>query len=187
MPDLEFVYTTYINTTPERLWRALTEPAFTRQYWAGVAMESDWRPGSSVRLSYGPEQAFEDLDQVVLESEPYRLLSYTWHRYQAEDAAKYGWTDEQMAAVLSQQASTVTFRIEDDGGVGVRAVRLSVVHGGFADGSLVYRSVSGQAQGGGWPELLANLKTYLELGVPLPAKASRATLPGHAETRSVNA
>ena len=29
----EFVYTTYINTTPERLWQALTDPAFTRRYW----------------------------------------------------------------------------------------------------------------------------------------------------------
>jgi DNA-binding transcriptional ArsR family regulator len=44
----EFVYTTYIKTTPERLWQALTDPAFTRRYW-GLSMESDWAPGRSAR------------------------------------------------------------------------------------------------------------------------------------------
>src|SRR5215213_11998112 len=43
-----FVYTTYIRTTPERLWQALTEPAFTERYW-GIAFDSDWKPGSTVR------------------------------------------------------------------------------------------------------------------------------------------
>ena len=33
MEILEFVYTTYIRTTPERLWQALTDPAFTRRWW----------------------------------------------------------------------------------------------------------------------------------------------------------
>src|SRR5687768_116574 len=47
MSNPEFVYTTYINTTPERLWQALTDPAFTRRYW-GVVLESDWRVGSTM-------------------------------------------------------------------------------------------------------------------------------------------
>ncbi|MGD0066912.1 MAG: SRPBCC domain-containing protein [Streptosporangiaceae bacterium] len=53
-PRIEaFVYTTYISTTPERLWQALTDPAFTRRYWGGVAFESDWRAGSAFTLELG--------------------------------------------------------------------------------------------------------------------------------------
>src|SRR6059036_1473962 len=49
MPQTEFVYTTYIRTTPEKLWRALTDPEFTLQYW-GVGLQSDWKVGSPVLL-----------------------------------------------------------------------------------------------------------------------------------------
>src|ERR1700756_1487577 len=42
-----FVYTTYIRTTPERLWQALTEPAFTERYWA-ITFDCDWTPGSTM-------------------------------------------------------------------------------------------------------------------------------------------
>ena len=48
MAETTFVYTTYIKTTPERLWQALTDPAFTRQYWAGVSFETDWKGGSEM-------------------------------------------------------------------------------------------------------------------------------------------
>src|ERR671911_81532 len=47
MSKPEFVYTTYINTTPERLWQALTDPAFTARYW-GATFETDWKPGSTI-------------------------------------------------------------------------------------------------------------------------------------------
>src|SRR5690242_9193010 len=65
-----FVYTTYIKTTPERLWRALTEPAFTERYW-GMAFHSDWKTGSRYVLhQFGLE--IVDKDQLVLEAEPFR-------------------------------------------------------------------------------------------------------------------
>jgi uncharacterized protein YndB with AHSA1/START domain len=77
----EFVYTTYIRTTPERLWQGLTDPAFTRRYW-GIAWESDWKPGSAVTLDIGKSALrIADPEQVVLESEPFRRLSYTWHTF----------------------------------------------------------------------------------------------------------
>jgi DNA-binding transcriptional ArsR family regulator len=81
MDKPEFVYTTYIRTTPEQLWRGLTDPAFTRRYW-GLAIESDWQPGSTftVRLSKD-DVAIADAEQVVLESDPFRRLSYTWHTF----------------------------------------------------------------------------------------------------------
>src|SRR4051794_12128977 len=89
MGQNEFVYTTYIRTTPEQLWRALTEPAFTLRYW-GIGMQSDWKPGSPILLQWGPGQEFRDIEQVVLESDPYRRLSYRWHNYQREHAAMFG-------------------------------------------------------------------------------------------------
>src|SRR3954463_16350146 len=77
MDKPSFVYTTYIRTPPERLWQALTEPAFTERYW-GLTFETDWKPGSRYTLhQFGLSIA--DDEQVVLEADPYRRLSYTWH------------------------------------------------------------------------------------------------------------
>jgi uncharacterized protein YndB with AHSA1/START domain len=52
MTDTKFVYVTFIRTTPERLWSALTKPDFTKQYWFGTYQETDWMPGSSWRLMF---------------------------------------------------------------------------------------------------------------------------------------
>ena len=52
MTTTDFVYTTYINTTPERLWQALTDPAFTQRYW-GLSFETDWQPGSKMVWKQG--------------------------------------------------------------------------------------------------------------------------------------
>ncbi|WBB68585.1 metalloregulator ArsR/SmtB family transcription factor [Micromonospora sp. WMMD812] len=163
-----FVYTTYINTTPQRLWAALTEPAFTRRYWGGVALKSDWRVGSPVLWQDAPDGEFRDLGQRVLAAEPYRRLSYRWHGFQPEHAAHFGWSDEELAARLGERRSTVTFEIEPHGA----AVRLTVVHDDFSPDSEMHRAISGQLDGsGGWPELLASLKTLLETGEPMPGQA----------------
>ncbi|AYY12179.1 MarR family transcriptional regulator [Actinobacteria bacterium YIM 96077] len=162
MSDTVFVYTTYINTTPERLWQALTDPAFTRRYWGGVALESDWTVGSPVKWQNAPGEEFKDLGQVVLESDPYRRLSYSWHTYQPEHAELFGWSDEELAERLKEKRSKVTFDIEPQG-AGVRAVKLTVTHDEFEPGSAMLEAVSK-----GWPELLASMKTLLETGEPLP-------------------
>ena len=60
----------------------LTEPEFTRRYWAGTALGSDWKAGSPVTWQFGPDEEYRDLGQVVLESDPYRHLSYSWHGFQ---------------------------------------------------------------------------------------------------------
>jgi uncharacterized protein YndB with AHSA1/START domain/DNA-binding transcriptional ArsR family regulator len=156
-----FVYTTYIRTTPEQLWQALTEPAFTRRYWGGVALESAWRPGSPVRLQNGPDQEFKDVGQEVLIADPHRTLSYSWHTYQPEHAALFGWTDEELAERVREQRSKVTFEIEPAGS----SVKLTVTHDGFEPGSPMLEAVSGKRDfSGGWPQLLADLKTLLETG-----------------------
>lgn len=158
----EFVYVTYIDTTPEKLWQALTDPAFTRRYW-GVTFETDWRPGSTmVWNEAGIGRA--DPEQVVLESEPYRRLSYTWHTFTPEWAEAVGVSDEVLAKLTSERRSKVTFEIEPHGA----QVKLTVVHDGFDPDSTLLEMVSQ-----GWPELLSNLKTLLETGDVPGARAGQ--------------
>ncbi|MBA9003242.1 ArsR/SmtB family transcription factor [Thermomonospora cellulosilytica] len=161
MDKPSFVYTTYIRTTPERLWQALIDPEFTRRYWGGTALRSDWRAGSPVLWQMRPGEEFRDLGQVVLESDPYRLLSYTWHHFQPEHAEMFGWTREKFAEYAAEPRSKVTFELEPAG----EAVRLTVIHDGFEPGSMMLQAVSQ-----GWPALLSSLKTLLETGEPLPAE-----------------
>ncbi|SCF13536.1 Uncharacterized conserved protein YndB, AHSA1/START domain [Micromonospora viridifaciens] len=165
MENETFVYTTYIRTTPEKLWRALVEPEFTRRYWGGVALVSDWRVGSPVLWQDAPDAEPKDIGQRVLVAEPYRRLSYSWHGFQPEHAAHFGWSDEELAARLRERRSKVAFDLVPHG----ETVRLTVTHDDFSPDSEMHRAISGQLDGsGGWPELLASLKTLLETGEPLP-------------------
>ena len=151
----EFVYTALIRTTPEQLWRGLTDPAFTRSYW-GVAFESDWQVGSPVTLKLDRNDVtIADPEQVVLEADPYRRLSYTWHTFTPEWARAYDVSDEYLAKASAEPRSKVTFEIEPDGD----HVRLTVVHDGFEPGSTVLASISE-----GWPALISSLKSLLETG-----------------------
>jgi uncharacterized protein YndB with AHSA1/START domain len=153
-----FVYTIYIRTTPEQLWQALTDPAFTRRYW-GTTFQTDWQPGSSMTWEYGGV-TIADPEQVVLEAEPYRKLAYTWQTITPEFAKAVGFTDEYLARVSQERRSKVTFEIEPLG----QQVRLTIVHDGFDPGSTMHESISG-----GWPMVLSNLKTLLETGETLPS------------------
>ena len=151
MQKPSFVYTTYIETTPERLWQALTEPAFTERYWS-TTFETDWQVGSTMAWrSRGVTIA--DPEQVVLESEPYRRLSYTWHNLTPELAAAHGLSDEVVARVAAEGRSKVTFEIEPVD----ELCKLTVVHDDFEAGSTMLELVSG-----GWPSVLSKLKTLLE-------------------------
>jgi uncharacterized protein YndB with AHSA1/START domain len=157
MDKPSFVYTTFIRSTPERVWQALTDPAFTERYW-GVAFDSDWKAGSSMTLrQWGLTIA--DPDQVVLESEPYRRLAYTWHTFtpewQEHAAERVGFPQEFLERVAAEPRSKVAFEIDDLG----EFVKLTVVHDGFEPGSEVLATISQ-----GWPHILSNLKTLLETG-----------------------
>ena len=158
MSKPEFVYTTYINTTPERLWQALTDPAFTKRYW-NSAFDTDWQPGSVMTWD-NQGVRIADPEQVVLEAEPYRRLSYTWHTFTPELATAIRFDQETFRQAAAEPRSKVTFDIEPAGD----QVRLTVVHDGFEPGSVVLGSVST-----GWPQVLSGLKTLLESGMPLPA------------------
>jgi uncharacterized protein YndB with AHSA1/START domain len=140
MSELKFVYVTYIATTPEKLWQALTDGAFTRRYWFGTAVESDWTPGS--RVTFRSDGEAHDTGEV-LDCVPYRRLSYSWQV-------------EFHEVFRRERPSRVTFELEPTGGA---EVKLTVTHDEFEPGSKVHASVSN-----GWPMILSSLKSLLETG-----------------------
>ena len=138
MSQTEFVYVTYIKTTPEKLWTALTEPAFIRRYFGGGGPESDWKVGSPVHWRMSAADGPHDWDQQVLEAEPNRRLAYTWHNYQPEMAQMFGWTDEKLAELRKEKRSKVTFEIEPMGPM----VMLTVTHDDFEPDSEALANLS---------------------------------------------
>ena len=148
----EYVYTTYIRTTPERLWQAITDPEFSRQYM-GHGIDSDWVEGSTYAWVEAGVR-IEHPEQVILEADPYRRLAFTFHTFVPEiKAIAPSLTDETIARLASERRSRVSFDIEQDGD----QVKLTVVHDEFGPDSLVREMVSG-----GWPRKLADLKSGLE-------------------------
>jgi len=145
----QFVYVTYIRSTPEAVWNALTDPAFTRRFWFGAELRSDWQVGSPVELWH--ENSKTDEGQV-LEADPPHRLSFTWKVLHS--------------GLHVEPHSRATFDISLEG----EAVKLMLVHDGFEAGSKVVEKI-----GGGWPKILANLKSLLETGETLmPAKGKEA-------------
>jgi uncharacterized protein YndB with AHSA1/START domain/DNA-binding transcriptional ArsR family regulator len=152
-----FVYTTYIRTTPEQLWQALTDPAFTRRYW-NASFETDWKPGSTMTWDMGGVTV-ADPEQVVLESEPYRRLSFTWHTFTPELNDALGLSDEVREHIAAEGRSKATFELEPVGD----SVKLTVIHDGLDPEGHVKSLI-----GDGWPRVLSRLKTLLETGEALP-------------------
>lgn len=144
-----FVYVTYIATTPEKLWHALTDEKISEQFWFGYRVVSDWKVGSSFRLMQGGRIVTDE--GVVLECDPPRRLSYTWKP-----------TYEDMR---NEPPSRVSFEIEPRNG----QVKLTVTHEQFEEGSKVFESIST-----GWPAVLSSLKSFLETGNALPPSWTEA-------------
>ena len=141
-----FVYVTFIRTTPERLWSALTSPEFTKQYWFGVHHDTDWKVGSSWQMVF-PDGRIADTGEVV-ESDPPRRLVLKWR-------------NEFRPELKAEGYSRCVIEIEPEEG----AVKLTITHSIDRDGSLLIGAVSG-----GWPRILANLKSLLETGEVLFTK-----------------
>jgi uncharacterized protein YndB with AHSA1/START domain len=144
MAKPEFVYVTYIATTPERLWEALTQAEFTKKYWFGRRIESDWQVGSPVRFFDGDTDDLTD-SGVVLECDPPRLLAYTFQNEFDPEARKLG-------------SSRVTFTLQPYEGM----VKLTVIHNDLPSEEIA----AGFREG--WAPILSSLKTFLETGKPLP-------------------
>jgi uncharacterized protein YndB with AHSA1/START domain len=163
--QIGFVYTTYIQASPERVWQGLTDPSLMKDYWrhqkAGPkTFLSDWKKGSTYDMIHDEVGlVVSSPGQVILEADPHHRLAYTWHTITPEWAAAVG-MDEGTAALWRAEArSKVDFDIED---VGHGVVKLTVTHGGFASDSRVLPAISE-----GWPAVLASLKTLLETGSTL--------------------
>ena len=154
-----FVYTTYIETTVEQLWQALTEPAFTERYWS-LTINSDWKPDSTMTWHVGG-LTIDDPEQVVIEADPFRRLSYTWQTHTAEWAELLNLNDETRDRLMAEPRSRVTFDLEP---LDEEQVKLTVTHDGLEPGGITGALVSN-----GWPRVLANLKTLLETGETLPS------------------
>jgi DNA-binding transcriptional ArsR family regulator/uncharacterized protein YndB with AHSA1/START domain len=158
-----FAYTIYIKTTPAQLWQALTDPAFTQQWWR-MTCESAWSVGAT--MTWKREGVtIADPAQVILEWDPYRRFAFTWHSYTPELAQLNGMGDKLLAEIASERRSRVSFDIEPLG----QMVKLTVVHDDFEPGSEVAEMVSK-----GWPQVLSSLKSLLETGEPLSIDTAAA-------------
>ncbi len=141
MNNPDFVYTTYIKTTAEKVWAAITNPEFCRQYWAGNENLSDWKKGSAWQHVSEDDKNTIYVAGKVLESNPPKRLVLTW-------ADPENQSDD----------SNVTFEIETIEDM----VRLNVIHGGFKAESKMAGKVAI-----GWPRVLSSMKSFLETGKAL--------------------
>jgi uncharacterized protein YndB with AHSA1/START domain len=155
MAKSTFVYVTYIRTTPEKLWSALTDVEFMKQYWFGVRCESQWTAGSSWKMTY-PDGRITDAGEIV-EAEPPRRLVIRWqHQYKPEFKA--------------EGESQCTMELEPSG----PAVKLSIIHTIEREPSNFIGAVSAA-----WPMVISNLKSLLEIGSvvlqnPFPVKTAHS-------------
>jgi uncharacterized protein YndB with AHSA1/START domain len=145
MADSRFIYVTYIRTTPEKLWQALTAPEFTRRYWCETWQDCDWKVGASWRNMI-PDGRVADSGEV-LEIEPPRRLVLLWR-------------NEFMPEMRADGDSRLTYELEKVGD----SVKLTVIHEIDKPGSKLIEATSQ-----GWPAILSSLKSLLETGEPLEA------------------
>ncbi len=136
-----FVYVTYIRTTQERLWSALTQDSeFMKQYWFGVHCQSEWRAGSSWKM-ISPEGNILDDGEIVESDPPNRLVIRWQHQNKPE--------------LKAEGPSLCTFALETVS----RSTKLTITHSIERDSSKLIEAVSG-----GWPKIMSNLKSLLETG-----------------------
>ncbi|WP_454793547.1 ArsR/SmtB family transcription factor [Mycolicibacterium lutetiense] len=148
----EFVYTMYILTTPERLWQAITNPAFSRGYM-GHAIESEWQKGSTYTWVQDGLR-IDDPEQVVIESDPYQRLAFTFHTFTPElRQIAPDLSEEDIVKAAAEPRSRVSFDIEPFGD----GVKLTVIHEGFDPAGAVREIITH-----GWPVKLSSLKSGLE-------------------------
>jgi uncharacterized protein YndB with AHSA1/START domain len=144
MDKPQFVYVTYISSTPEKLWNALIDAEMTTKYWQHVNV-SDWQPGSRWEHRRAGKDGSVLLVGKVIESSPPRRLVLTW-AFPADEAHE-------------EKHTRVTFELEPIGDV----VRLTVTHDRLEPGSDMLQGITQ-----GWPKVLSSLKSLMESGRALP-------------------
>jgi uncharacterized protein YndB with AHSA1/START domain len=148
-PGSQFFSVTYIRTTPQKLWDALTQPEFTRAYWFGVVHECEWRTGAAWKLIFSDGRVADS--GTLLECDPPRRLVISWRNEFRPELKEEGY-------------SRATITLEPAG----ETVKLTILHEIDRDQSKLIDAVSG-----GWPMLVSSLKSLLETGsaLEIPRKA----------------
>lgn len=140
-PDV--VYNIFIRTTPQKVWDALTQSAFTTKFFFGRTVESDWKKGSPWKLLFPDGRT--DVEGEVLESDPPKLLKVTW---------RVDWLDEPKPG-----PALITYEIQEHGEI----VQLTMTQ--HTDSTIPRKYVkAGQM---GWGAILSSLKSLLETGQAL--------------------
>jgi uncharacterized protein YndB with AHSA1/START domain len=139
-PHSRYVYVTFIRTTPEALWAALTDPEIMVRYWFGMGQESAWTAGSSWRMHRANGETTDAGE--ILEADPPRRLSIRWR-------------NEFRPELNAEGEALCVYDLEPVEG----AVKLTVTHTIDRAPSKFIEAVSG-----GWPRILSNLKSLLETG-----------------------
>ena len=143
----KFVYVTYIRSTPEKVWQALTDQQIIRKFWFGMAAECDWKPGSPWRLKFEDGRTADSGE--VLEAGPPKRLVLKWRNEFKPELRAEGYSRCTMEIELADY-------YPDFGG---KAVKLTITHELEGEGVKLIEAVSG-----GWPKVLSNLKSLLETG-----------------------
>ena len=151
-----FVYATYIRTTPEKLWEALTHGDFSEKYWMGSRVEIEQRAGGRFRLlpPKGKESKFND--GKVLACEPGRKLVY-----------EFALKDTPDVAAKRDGPSRVTYELTPVGS----QVRFRVIHENLVRDDLATDPDSLKGVDNGWPAVISSLKSLLETGEAIPLDA----------------
>ena len=139
MSDSKFVYVTYIRTTPEKLWHALTTSEIIQQYRFGMSVESEWKVGSPWRM-YADGSLMDSGE--ILENVLHKRLVMSW---------RSEWKPEFKA----EGNSRCVFEIEPTG----TSAKLTLTHSMGRPNSKFIEAVSE-----GWPMVISNLKSVLETG-----------------------
>ena len=145
-----FTYVTYIRTTQQKLWEALTDPEQNRSYWFGQSQQTTWKVGSPWRLVSQEGTVYAEGEVVAFD--PMALIVVTWR-------------DEHRPEWKADGFSTCRMEIETIDG----ACKLTVTHSIDVANSKLIGAVSG-----GWPNVLSNLKSWLETGAPVRASIVKA-------------
>ncbi|HEU5124104.1 MAG TPA: SRPBCC family protein [Verrucomicrobiae bacterium] len=150
MEKIEFVYATFIRTTPEKLWQALTSGDFSEKYWFGFRVEVDLKVGGVIRIlpPKGMEQHGDHAGEVLV-CEPYRKLVYTWKQNDAPEIAS-----------KRDGLSRVTYELTPMGS----QVKLRLIHENLLPDDIEKDPNTFRGINNGWPAVISSLKSLLETG-----------------------
>lgn len=146
MNNKSFVYVTYIATSPEKVWQALTSADYTQKYFFGTSVQSDWQEGSEVQYFRGNGEL--DVYGEVMKAEPNEILSFTW---------------KHVDDIEREKPTVVTFKIQQFN----ETVKLTLLHDNLREDDFFERDDTFMGLNNGWPAILSNLKSLMETGKTL--------------------